>query len=228
MKKTILGRIAICVGLLVVISYVILSQAQQKPHQPKSISTYEAPPMVGLLPHGEVKDGLAAFLLCHRYHFKVGEPIPLTYGIINIGPGLGMETTWQEASENAKLKTRVWWLAYEPYERFSSSWYEVTGPNGQNVPYRGFIEGTLPSSAPLDEFSVLLHHRQFIGSVDPDLRGLLTSDFLGESDPEDIFFDFDLSKPGTYKVRWGYAPVWEGGPWTGELMSNKVKFKIVK
>ena len=226
MKKTILGRIAICAGLLVVISYVILSQAQQKPPQPKSISTYEAPPMVGLLPHGEVKDGLAAFLLCHRYHFKVGEPIPLTYGIINVGPGLGMETTWQEADENAKFKIRIWWLYSEPELRWTYSWFEVTGPDGQDVPYRG-MTGTLPGTMPL-EFSVLLHHRQFIGSVDPDLRGLLTSDFLGESDLEDIFFDFDLSKPGTYKVRWGYAPVWEGGPWTGELMSNKVKFKIVK
>lgn len=225
MKKTILVRIAICACLLVVIGYVILSQAQQKPHQPKSISTYEAPPMVGLLPHGEVKDGLAAFLLCHRYHFKVGEPIPLTYGIINVGPGLEMETTLQESSENANLETRVWCLPNEPGERFSYTWYEVTGPNGQNVPYRGIIEGTLPSSAPLDEFSVLLHHRQFIGTVDPDLSGWLTSDLY---DLEDIFFDFDLSKPGTYEVQWGYDARFEGGPWTGELMSNKVKFKIMK
>jgi len=114
------------------------------------------------------------------------------------------------STRNANLKTRVWWLAYEPGERFSYSWYEVTGPNGQNVPYRGFIMGTPPSSAPLDEFSVLLHHRQFIGTVDPDLRGWLTSD------PEDIFFDFDLSKPGTYEVQWGYDARFEGGPWTGE------------
>ena len=221
MKKTILGRIAICAGLLAVISYVILSQAQQKPPQPKSISTYEAPPMVGLLPHGEVKDGLAAFLLCHRYHFKVGEPIPLTYGIINIGPGLGMETTWQEASENANLETRVWWLGNNPELQYNYSWFEVTGPDGKDVPYHGGT-GTLPSSAPLDEFSVLLHHRQFIGTVDPDLRGWLTSE------PEDIFFDFDLSKPGTYEVQWGYNARFEGGPWTGELMSNKVEFKVLK
>lgn len=220
MKKTILGRIAIYVGLLVVISYVILSQAQQKPHQPKSISTYEEPTMVGLLPHGEVKDGLAAFLLCHRYHFKVGEPIPLTYGIINIGPGLEMETTWQEASENANLETRVWWLPHEPELPFNYSWYEVTDANGQNVPYRGST-GTLPGTIP-EDYSVSLRHRQFIGRIDPDLRLLLISEF------EDIFFDFDLSKPGTYEVQWGYNPWFEGEPWTGELMSNKVKLKIVK
>ena len=83
----------------------------------------------------------------------------------------------------------------------------------------------MPSSAPLDEFSVLLHHRQFIGTVDPDLRGWLTSDL---EDLEDIFFDFDLSKPGTYEVQWGYNARFEGGPWTGELISNKVQFKIMK
>jgi len=229
MKKTILGRIAICAGLLAVISYVILSQAQQKPPQPKSISTYEAPPMVGLLPHGEVKDGLAAFLLCHRYHFKVGEPIPLTYGIINIGPGLGMETTWQEASENANLETRVWWLGNNPELQYNYSWFEVTGPDGKDVPYHGST-GTLPNltAAVVDKFSVVLYHRQFIGYHYPDLCGLLASDFLGESDLEDIFFDFDLSKPGIYKVRWGYNPWWKVGPWTGELMSNKVEFKVLK
>ena len=38
---------------------------------------------------------------------------------------------------------------------------------------------------------------------------------------------YDLSRPGTYKVQWGYAPFFSGGPWTGKLMSNEVQFEIV-
>ena len=217
-------KITLCVGLLILIAYVTLSWAQQKPPQPKSVSVSENSWVPGLLPHGEVKDGLAAFLLCHHDCFKVGQAIPLSYGIVNVGSGLQRETNLQEADENAKFKIRIWWLYSEPELRWTYSWFEVTGPDGQDVPYRG-MTGTLPGSMPLDEFSVLLHHRQFIGSVFPDLRGWLTSDL---EDAEDIFFDFDLSKPGTYKVRWGYAPVWEGGPWTGTLMSNEVKFEVVE
>jgi len=142
-------QITLFVGLLILIAaYVTLSWAQQKPPQPKSVSVSENSWVTGLLPHGKVKDGLAAFLLCHRDCFKVGQAIPLSYGIVNIGSGLRRETNLQEAEENAIFKTRIWWLYSEPELQWNYSWFEVTGPDGQNVPYRGGTE-TLPASAPL-------------------------------------------------------------------------------
>ena len=223
MKKTSLSWIAVCVGLLILITYVTLSQAQQEKSQPKSTCTSKKPQVTGLLPHGKVKDGLAAFLLCHRDSFKVGEPIPLTYGIINVGSGLEWEIDVQKTEENSKLKTRVWWLGNNPELQYNYSWFEVTGPDGKDVPYRGGT-GTLPNytAAVVDKFSVVLHHRQFVGNHYPDLRGPLTS-FPGL---EKTFFD--ISKPGLYKVRWSYEPFWKGEPWTGKLMSNEVQFEIVE
>jgi len=201
MKKASLVWIAICAGLLVPIAYTALSQAQQKPPEPKNVSTSEESPIAGLLLHGKVKDGLAAFLLCHRDRFKIGEPIPLNYGIINVGPGADVEH-----SHNV----RIWFFATRPWDPKNFVWLEVTGPDGKNIRYHG---GAIEWRAkhPVDKNSVFLRHRQFIGTFFPDLRET-----------------FELNKPGTYKVRLGYNPWFEDGPWTGELMSNEVQFEIVK
>ena len=203
-------QITLCVGLLILIAYVTLGWAQHKPPQPRSVSISQGPQVAGLLPHGKVKDGLAAFLLCHHDCFKVGQAIPLSYGIVNIGSGLRRETNLQKAEDNAKFKKRIWWLQNEPADQYNYSWFEVTGLNGQNILCRA-SGGTLPRSAPLNELSVLLHHRQFVGSIFPD---------LGEV--------FELNTPGTYKIRWGYDADFEGGAWTGELMSNEVQFEIIQ
>jgi len=211
------------ISLVALIVCVALSQTQQKPPEPKNVSTSGESPIAGLLPHGKVKDGLAAFLLCHRARFKVGQPIPLTYGIINISSGLQRETKLREAEDNAKFKMRVWWLQNEPADQYNYSWFEVTGPDGQNILCRA-SGGTLPNytAAVVDKFSVVLYHRQFVGKHYPDLRGLRIPKF------SHIRPDFDLTKPGTYKVRWGYSPWWKVGPWTGTLMSNEVQFEVVK
>jgi hypothetical protein len=222
MKSTRPGWITVFISLVALIVCVALSQTQQKPPKPKNVSTSEESPTAGLLAHGKAKDGLAALLLCHRDRFKVGQPIPLTYGIINVGSGLKWETATQKAEEHSKLKTRIWWLRNRPELLGNYSWFEVAGPDGQNVPYRGYTV-TLPNytSAVVDKFSVVLYHRQFVGRHYPDLRGPLASD------PKHLRHYFDLSKPGTYKVRWGYSPWWKVGPWTGTLMSNEVQFEIV-
>ncbi|MHC4193505.1 MAG: hypothetical protein ACYSP9_04935 [Planctomycetota bacterium] len=221
MKKSCIRWSAISVGLVTLIVYVMLSWAQQKLAQPKSAGVSQKLQTVGLFPHGGVKDGLAAFLLCHRDSFKVGEPIPLTFGVINVGSGLEWATNLQKADENSKLKTRVWWLRNDPELQYNYSWFEVIGPDGKNVPYRGGT-GTLPNftAAVVDKFSVVLYHRRFVGKHYPDLRGPLTSSAGLEKSY------YDLSKPGTYKVRWGYNPWWKVGPWTGKLMSNEVQFDI--
>ena len=164
-------------------------------------------PKTSIFPHGKTQDGLAAFLLCHKHRFQVGEPIPLSYGLIFIGPGLSKKD--RERQDTSKLKVRVWWLQNRPELSGNYSWFELTGPDEQNVPYHGGT-GTLPDSAPLDEFSVCLHYGQFVGTTHVDLRR-----------------NFDLSRPGTYKVRWGYKPWFKGGPWVGKLMSNEVQFEIL-
>jgi len=223
MKRISFIWIATYIALLFLIVRMTKSQAQWNTPQPPETSPSQKLQVTGLLPHGDVNDSLAAFLLCHRDSFKVGEPIPLTYGIINVGSGIEWETNVQKTDENSKLKTKVWWLHNNPELQYNYSWFEVAGPDGNSVPYRGSV-GTLPNNtaAVVDKLSVTIHHRQFVGTHYPDLRGPLTS-FPGL---EKSFFD--LSKLGTYKVRWGYNPWWKVGPWTGKLMSNEVQFEIVK
>ncbi len=158
---------------------------------------------INIYPHGDVKDGLAAFLMCRGNRFKVGQPIPLSYGVVLVGDGLEVE-----GHAMAKLRLRVW-RPFRPLDPLNVSWFEVTGPNGKKVPYHGMAMD-FAHTQPVEELSALLHHRQFAGMTHPD---------LGES--------FEMNKPGTYKVRWSYKPWFKGGPWVGKLMSEEVEFEIV-
>ena len=160
--------------------------------------------------HGKVKDGLAGFLLCHRNRFKSDEPVPLSYGIINVGSGMEPETHGRKAEKDTDIKTRVWWFPHPPRSLRNVLWLEVIGPDGKNIPYHG-THIDWAAKLPVDKYSLLLRYRQFVGMVFPDLRK-----------------NFDLDKPGVYKVRWGYNPRFPGGPWTGELMSNEIQIEIVK
>jgi len=158
------------------------------------------------MPHGEVKKGLAAFLLCHKKRFKVGEPIPLSYGLVLVDLGLD-----KESDETVHLRIRVFRpLCISDPENYS--WFEVTGPDGEKVPYGGPYD-SFPLFSPTDENSAVLRHGDFLGRTDRDL------DRSGR---------FDLSKPGMYKVRWGYWPNDADGVWSsGALMSNVVAFEII-
>ena len=197
--------LTICFGVFILLSHATMRRGEEKPAQAPATGKSEQTEGAKRFQHGEVKDGLAAFLMCRGNRFKVGEPIPLSYGVIFVGPAVDD----RESQDTSKLKMRVWWLQNRPESLGNYSWFEVTGPGEQNVPYHGGT-ATLPRSAPLDEFSVYLHHGQFVGATHLDLRR-----------------NFDLNKPGTYKVRWGYKPWFEGGSWTGKLMSNEVQFEIV-
>ena len=159
------------------------------------------------MPHGEVKKDLAAFLLCHKKRFQAGEPIPLSYGLVFVGPGLD-----KQSEETAKLRIRV----FKPEstgDPGNYSWCEVTGPDGQKVPWRGGCDSLPLYLAPTDENSAVLRHGGFIGDTDRD---------LGENGR------FDLTRPGPYKVRWGYDPNAVDGVWSGRpLLSNEVQFEII-
>jgi len=158
----------------------------------------------GTFPHGKVLDGLAAFLLCHKNRFEVGEPIPLTHGIIFMGPGL------EPNEETYKLQAKVW-RPCRAVDPDNMSWFEVTGPDGASVPYNGiYVSWATPSPSPAN--TAILRHGEFLGRTHSDLCEHGT---------------FHLNKPGQYRVRWGYAPWGKEGPWVGKLISNEVQFEIV-
>lgn len=163
------------------------------------------------MPHGEVKKGLAAFLLCHKKRFQVGEPIALSYGLVLVGPGLD-----KQSEETAKLRIRV----FKPEsigDPGNYSWCEVTGPDGQKVPWSGGFDSLPLYLAPSDENSAVLRHGDFLGNTDRDL-----GEKVGRNGR------FDLTRPGTYKVRWGYDPNAVDGVWSGRpLLSNEVQFEII-
>jgi HEAT repeat protein len=157
-----------------------------------------------IFPHGEPKDGLAAFLLPHKHRFEIGEPIPFHYGLIFVGPGL--ERPGEEAY---KLQVKVW-RPYPPVDPDNASWFEVTGPGGASVPYQGgYVTWAVPK--PSDENTALLRYGDFIGRPHYDLC---------ESGA------FHLNKSGIYKVRWFYEP-FPGGLWSGKLASNELQIEIV-
>lgn len=159
-----------------------------------------------VFPHGEVKDGLAAFLLSHKHRFEIGEPIPLTYGIIFVGPGLELSNV-----EAYELRAKVW-RPMSPVDPDNASWFEVTGPGGESVPYHGlYVSWAVPK--PSDENTALLRWGDFIGRPHSDLCG-------GRA--------FHLNKTGIYRVHWFYEPFPDGVLWDGEIMSNELQIEIVE
>jgi hypothetical protein len=117
-----------------------------------------------IFPHGEAKDGLAAFLLSHKHRFEIGEPIPLTYGIIFVGPGLE-----RRGEEAYKLRAKVW-RPLPPVDPDNASWFEMTGPDGESVPYHGgYVSWAVPE--PSEENTALLRWGDFIGRPHFDLCG---------------------------------------------------------
>jgi len=173
-----------------------------KPPQSPATGRFEQTQGARRVPHGEAKDGLAAFLLCHRNRLEVGEPIPLSYGIVLVGSGSNEETR--------KLRANIW-QPYYPFDPGNYSWFEVTESDRQNVPYSG-EKVSWPAESPSDENTTVLHHGDFFGRTHRD---------LSEGGA------FVLTKPGKYKVRWAYAPFPATGVWGGKLLSNEVQFELV-
>lgn len=144
--------------------------------------------------HGPVKDGLAAFLICERNQFKLDQPIPLLYGIVYNGPDESMAVPAPNP-------------AVDPSNR---SWFSITGPDGNDVPYMG-VYATFPRLSPKDVLR--LKRRNFHGRLTPNIRG-----------------NFKLSTPGIYTIKWHYK-IGDGSGgswWTGHLVSNEIQIEIVK
>ncbi len=194
MKSTRPGLITMFISLVALIVCVALSQTQQKPPQPKSVNTSEESPIPGLLPHGEAKDGLAAFLICERNKFNLDQPTPLLYGIVYNGP-----------DENMAVPAP--YPAVDPSNR---SWFSITGPDGNDVPYMG-VYATFPRLSP--KYVLRLKRRNFHGRLTPNIRD-----------------DFKLCTPGIYTVKWHYQieSVVGDSCWVGHLVSNEIQIEIVK
>jgi hypothetical protein len=71
--------------------------------------------------HGPEKDGLAAFLVCQRERFKLGEAITVIYAVTYLGPG----------------KYITIQPPYPAWEPDLVSWFSITGPDGKDIPYTG-------------------------------------------------------------------------------------------
>ena len=97
-----------------------------------------------LMVHGPAKDGLAAFLICERKQFKLGEPIPVLYGVLYGGPEEGMTIV----------------RPYRAYAPHNFSWFSITGPDGRGVPYKGLYPTW---AAPGPKNVLLLERGEFHG-----------------------------------------------------------------
>jgi len=111
--------------------------------------------------HGPMKDGLAAFLICERKQFKIGEPIPVMFGIVYGGSEMHM--TFQ--------------LPSGPDSRGGLSWFSITGPDGKDVPFTADFDVLGPG--PEAKQAIWLTARRFCGIVKNDVRWGYKFDTLG-------------------------------------------------
>jgi len=101
--------------------------------------------------HGPVKDGLAAFLLCERKQFRIGQPIPVLQGVVYGGHEKHMTI---QAPYPAWVPNLV-------------SWFSVRGPDGKDIPYTGPEPKLMP---PNPKNTLRLRRHGFCGIDWPDIR----------------------------------------------------------
>ncbi len=198
MKKASLVWIAICAGLLVLIAYTALSQAQQKPPEPKNVSTSEESLIAGLFPQWKSKNGLAAFLTCERDKFKVGELIPVVYGVINMR---------DEAMTLQPPHPVVRLCGLDPV-----SWFSGTGPHGNDFFYDGGVV-----CGPNLSYHFDAEHAFRLAPG--ELHGRLGIIALGRKSRTAGTYCIKWN----YLV-----PAGSGSWWQGHLVSNQIRIEIVK
>ena len=110
-----------------------------------------------LMSHGPAKDGLAAFLICERKQFKLGEPILVLYGVVYDGPEEGMTIVRPQR-------------ALDPH---NYSWFSVRGPGAGYLRYKGlYADWPLRSKDLLFLERWEFHGRvgRVAGPIHPDFR----------------------------------------------------------
>ena len=148
----------------------------------------------GTITHGRPERGLAAFLATERPQFKVSEPIMVSYGVVCTGLEPGVQL----------LKAVLPCGAADPENR---SWLTCTGPDGNEVKYRGeFISRFAVGS----EDQVSLRRGMFVGTTSTDVE-----------------LQFDFNTPGKYRLIWHYRGGGLPEAWAGDLVSNEIEIEIV-
>lgn len=150
--------------------------------------------------HGPMKDGLAAFLICERKQFKVGEPIPAMHGIIY---GVDEKHMTVQPPFPAALPRNF-------------SWFSITVPDGKDVPYTGPSVHFVP---PEPKWAMKLRAKQFCGIVNNDVGGRYKLDTPGSYT---IRWHYNI--PHTHNI----PHTSDGSWWHGYLDSNKIQIEIVK
>ena len=144
----------------------------------------------GAITHGVPEGERAAFLSGDRGRFVVGEPISLAYGFVAV----------ERAVDDVRLAGIVVprpMMAVDPH---NGSWFSVIGPDGEELPYRGFY---VCWAANKENQDVSLWPGEFVGNS------------------SEVSFSFDFSQPGEYRLQWHYG--WDGAG----LVSNEIRIEIV-
>lgn len=204
MKSTTMLVSGMAIAALTLLCWGLLSASRGNAQPPSSPSTSGREPTfsltIGALAHGTPDTHLAAFLLAAR-RFKVGEAIPLSFGVVCVD-----SPPVDDRARRATLKVLP---PNPPADPDNVSWFSVTGPDGRALPYKGPYKNF---RLPQPEDSHLLALGQFLGH---------TSDNLARGFP-------DLAGVGKYRVAWHYAPPGGvAGCWRGMLVSNEIEIEIV-
>lgn len=140
-----------CMVVFAVLARVTLSE--RKDTDDTNMSTTSVPARdINLkiqMSHGPVKDGLAAFLICERKQFRVGEQVVVIYGIVLLG---GSE------KQEIMVCPPLLLVAHD------FSWLSVKGADGKDVPHTGSQIDYVIS----DHKKIMrrLLRRQFVGNYD--------------------------------------------------------------
>ena len=153
-----------------------------------------------LLAHGEPHDGVAILLSCDRRRFQIGDAIPAMIGIFFVGKGLSLGTHDDRVITIYRSIPLV--------QPGHAAWLEIKDSDGREMPYRGPLIGREPWWE--SERTVKMRHRMFVGVQQADIGA-----------------GYDLTKPGTYTVRWHYNPKYNTA-WQGHVISNQVSLEIVQ
>lgn len=174
------------------------TEGERNANEPVAPPGKEPPPPLcatGGITHGKPDGGLAAFLICDCRRFKVNQSIALSHGVICTK----LRTTSGNAGRSTPPKIAKPKPAVDPH---NASWFTGIGPEGQELSYVGeFVRW--PAVQPEDE--VVLKQGELVGTMSADLQ-----------------HNFDLRRPGKYRVRWKYG--WNDP----RLVSNEIQIEIVE